>query len=378
MPALHVAQLNFLPAPKGLAPAQVLEHWHSLVDIAEVVASSGTRVSVVQAAACEDLITRNGVDYHFIDVRGLGAARTRGRRFAGLLAGIGADVLHANGLSFAEDACAVAQCLPQLPMIFQDHADRPPRWWQRPTWRRWYAAAAGVAFTSAGLSRPFVRAGLFDPAMRVFEIPESSSRFTPGDRASARTESGLYGDPCLLWVGHLSPGKDPLTVLEGVARATLRLPGLQLWCAFGSASLMDTVRQRIRCDPRLAGRVHLLGQVAHAHVETLMRSADLFVSGSLSESCGYAALEAMACGVVPVLTDIPSFRTLTDDGRIGMLWPCGRPGRLADALVRVAMERPLRAEVRAHFEARLSFAAVGRQWADAYSQVLRGARRRAG
>jgi glycosyltransferase involved in cell wall biosynthesis len=235
-----------------------------------------------------------------------------------------------------------------------------------------------VAFTSAGLARPFVRTGLLGAATRVFEIPESSSRFTPGDRAWARTESGLYGDPCLLWVGHLSRGKDPLTVLEGVARATPRLPGLQLWCAFGSAPLIDAVRQRIRRDPRLAGRVHLLGKVAHARVETLMRAADLFVSGSRSESCGYAALEAMACGAVPVLTDIPSFRALTGGGRIGMLWPCGRPGRLADALVRAATERPTPAQVRAHFDAELSFAAVGRRWTAAYAQLLIDAWRSAG
>ena len=378
MAALHVAQLNFLPAPEGLAPAEVLERWPSLVDIAEVVATSGTRVSVIQAAACEARIARNGIDYHFIDIRGLDTARSRGRRFAAALAGIKADVLHANGLGFAEDAFAVARCLPRPPILFQDHADRPPRWWRRPQWRRWYAAVAGVAFTSAGLARPFVRAGLFGPSTRVFEIPESSSRFTSGDQEQARAESGLYGDPCLLWVGHLSPGKDPLTVLEGVAQATLHLPRLQLWCAFGSAPLMEAVRRRIRRDPRLAGRVHLLGKVAHARVETLMRAADLFVSGSLSESCGYAALEAMACGTVPVLTDIPSFRALTDGGRTGMLWPCGRPDRLADALVRAATDRPAPARIRAHFDAKLSFAAVGCRWSEAYAQLLVDAWRRSG
>jgi glycosyltransferase involved in cell wall biosynthesis len=378
MAALHVAQINFLPAPEDLAPAQVLEQWHSLVDIAEVVASSGTRVSVIQAAAYEDLIARNGIDYHFIDIRGLKVARNRGRRFAGLLADIKADVLHANGLCFAEDAFAVAQCLPQLPIIFQDHADRTPRWWRRPQWRRWYAAVSGVAFTALEQARPFSAAGLFGPQLRLFAIPESSSRFTPGSRVQARAESGMHGDPCVLWVGHLSPGKDPLSVLDGVARAASRLPDLQLWCAFGSAPLLDEVRRRIEHDPQLGGRVHLLGKVAHAHVETLMRSADLFVSGSHSEGSGYALLEALACGVAPVITDIPSFRALTGNGRVGRLWPCADAARLAEALVDIAANRPSAEQVRAHFDATLSFEAVGRQWADAYAQVLDERRRRAG
>jgi glycosyltransferase involved in cell wall biosynthesis len=219
---------------------------------------------------------------------------------------------------------------------------------------------------------------LFGPQLRLFAIPESSSRFTPGSRVQARAESGMYGDPCVLWVGHLNPGKDPLSVLDGIARAASRLPDLQLWCVFGSAPLLDEVRCRIEHDPQLGGRAHLLGKVAHMHVETLMRSADLFVSGSHSEGSGYALLEALACGVAPVITDIPSFRALTGNGRVGRLWPCGDSAQLAEALVEIAANRPSLEQVRAHFDATLSFEAVGRQWADAYAQVLDERRRRAG
>lgn len=376
MAVLHVAQLNFLPAPEGLTPIQVLERWHSLVDIAEVVASSGTRVSVVQAAAREDLITRHGIDYHFIDIRGLEVARNRARRFVGLLGDLKVDVLHGHGLAFGEEAFAVSQCLPQLPIIMQDHADRPPRWWRRPQWRRWHAAISGVAFTAPEQAQPFTRARLFDPLTQVFAIPESSCRFAPGHRDRARAGTGLHGDPCVLWVGHLNAGKDPLSVLDGVSRAAVQLPDLQLWCAFGSAPLLDEVQHRIEHDPRLKGRVHLLGKVEHARVEALMQSADVFVSGSHAEGSGYALLEALACGAVPVVTDIPSFRALTGGGRIGRLWPCGDGVRLAEALVDAAVDRPSPAQVRAHFDATLSFAAVGRQWAAAYAQVHDSRRRR--
>ncbi len=326
MAAMHVAQINFLQAPAGLAHDEVLKQWHSLVDIAEVAASGGTRVTVVQAAARDDRLTRNGIDYHFIDVRGLGAA-SRGRRFARLLAEIRADVLHANGLGFAEDAFAVSQCLPQLPILIQDHASGPPRWWRRSQWRRWYAAVSGVAFTALEQARPFSAAGVFGPHLRLFAIPNPAADSRPGRVDQARAGTGVYGDPCVLWVGHLSSGKDPLTVLDGVARAATQLPDLELWCAFGSAPLMDEVQQRIAHDARIAGRVHLLGKVAHTDVERLMQSADLFVSGSLAESCGYVVLEALACGVTPVITDIPSFRALTCDGSVGKLWPCGDAAR---------------------------------------------------
>jgi len=365
---LHVAQINFHPAPSGVAAAEVFRQWPSLRDIPEAAASAGIRVSVIQAAAHAERVMRNGVDYRFVDTRGADTVAHRARDFAGLLDDLRVDVLHVHGLGFAEDAYAISRHLPRLPMLFQDHADRPPRWWRRSRWRQWYAAVSGVAFTSTELARAFTAAKLFQPRTRLFAIPESSSRFMPGDHAQARAETGLYGRLCVLWVGHLNAGKDPLTVLDGVAKAAEQLPDLHLWCAFGNAPLLAEVQQRIARDPRLTGRVHLLGKLPHAQIQRLMQAADVFVSGSCSESCGYALLEAMACGVTPIVTDIPSFRTLTGMGRVGELWPCGDAARLAEALLRAARHTSP-AKVRAHFDEALSFEAVGRQWAKAYAQV---------
>lgn len=366
--SVHVAQINFVPTPEGLAASEVFRQWPSLADVAEAVASAGTRVSVIQATAQPEQVSRNGIDYHFSATSEAETVASRGRHFASLLDEIKADVLHVHGLDFAEDAFAIAQCLPHLPIVFQDHANRPPPWWRRPQWRRWYKAASGVAFTAPELAQPFTDARLLDPHARVFAIPESSCRFTRGSRARARAETGLYGDPCILWVGHLSAGKDPLTVLDGIALVAAKLPGLKLWCVFGDAPLLPAVQRRIERDPQLSGRVHLLGRVPHPRIELLMRAADLFVSGSRRESCGYALLEAMACGATPVVTDIPSFRALTGD--VGHLWPCGDAPRLAEALIQAATRRQSPERVRAHFDGWLSFEAVGRQWADAYTQVL--------
>jgi glycosyltransferase involved in cell wall biosynthesis len=363
---LHVVQLNLLRAPEEVAPADLLDRWHSLPDIAEVAAGAGVEVSVIQAASCDARVERNGIVYRFLALDG-----SDGRaRLAAEVARLGVDLIHVHGLAYARLAHALAARLPALPILLQDHANRPPPWWRRAVWRRWYTAASAVSFTSLAQARPFVDAGLFAPATQLFAIPESSCRFTPGDRAAARAETGLHGSPCVLWIGHLDANKDPLSVLDGVAAAAARLPGLRLWCAYGTAPLLEAVRARIAQDPALAARVHLLGRVPHAQVQTLLRAADLFVSGSRAESCGYAALEAMACGVPPVLTDIPAFRALTGDGRIGRLWSPGDAAQLADALVAMAEHGPTPAQVRAHFDAELSFGALGRRWARAYGMML--------
>ncbi|MFW3175414.1 glycosyltransferase family 1 protein [Xanthomonas phaseoli] len=366
--SLHVAHLNLVPTPDGLSAEQVFAQWPSLADIAEAVASAGVQVSVIQASALDIRLRRAGVDYRFADLHQRGSA-VRARTLAALLHEIAADVLHVHGLEFAGDAQRLARLLPQLPILLQDHANRPPRWWARRLWRARYAAAAGIAFTSLELAQPFVRARLFRRSTQLFAIPESSSRFTAGDRLQAREQTRVHGDPCVVWIGHFSPAKDPLCVLDAVAMAARLLPGLRLWCVFDQAPLLAQVQQRLRADPQLARCVHLLGKVEHARVQELLRAADVFVSASHAESCGYAALEAYACGCLPLLTAIPSFRALSDDGAVGELWPVGDASALSELLLRVSRQCPSRALVRAHFDARLSFAAVGRRWAQAYAQL---------
>jgi glycosyltransferase involved in cell wall biosynthesis len=373
---VHVLQANLLAAPAGWAPEAVLERWTSVVDIAEIAASGGVRVSVLQAASREHRITRRGIDYHFVDLRGAPGHPARARRLVDAIERLGAHVLHVQGLAFGADAFAVARHLPAMPILCQDHADRVPRrWWRRMRWRRWYRAIPGVAFTAAAQALPFVDAGILGPDTRVFAIPESTSRFTPGDHTCARAQTGLHGDPCIAWVGHLDPGKDPLAVLDGIARAAGRLPGLQLWCAFGTDALLPEVRRRMAASPALSSRVHLLGRVEHAQVEAILRAADLFVSGSHREGSGYALLEALACDATPIVTDIPAFRALTDDGRIGRLWPVGDANALADALFDAWARRACAGEVREHFDATLSFPALGRRWAEAYGQLVESQRR---
>jgi glycosyltransferase involved in cell wall biosynthesis len=150
------------------------------------------------------------------------------------------------------------------------------------------------------------------------------------------------------------------------------LPDLQVYCCFGTAPLLHAVQRRIALDPLLRGRVHLLGRVPHDRIEQLMRAADFFVLGSHREGSGYSLIEALACGLPPVVTDIPSFRSLTGDGIVGALWQCGDPRELCQALLSLASkpQPTIREAVRAHFDAELSCTALGRKLHAMYQDLL--------
>lgn len=366
---LHAVQVGFYVDPLRREPEQLLEAWPTLVDVAEAAQEGGVRVSVVQACARARTLERNGVRYHFFPP---------GADAPALIQSLEPDVIHVHGLHFPHEVLRLSARLPGLPILQQDHASRPPRLWRRRLYRHAFAATAGVAFCSRPQAWPFEAAGLIGGATAIHAVPESTSRFMPGAQDEARAQTGLRGNPCLLWVASLSPRKDPLTVLEGVSRAVEALPALELWCCYGEAPLENAVRKRIEEDVRLRGRVHLLGRRPHAQIEPLMRAADVFVLGSHFEGSGYALIEALACGLPPLVTDIPSFRELTGDGAVARLWWRGDPQSLADELLGIAAELSpaRRAVVRAHFEHELSFAALGRRLADTYRGLVGRARSR--
>jgi glycosyltransferase involved in cell wall biosynthesis len=377
--ALHAVQIGFHVDRLQREPTRLLEDWPSLADVAEAAQRAGARVSVVQACARTETVRRNDISYHFFAADSAQSIWSDRSGFASLISRLGADVFHVHGLCFPGQVRTLAATAPGVPILLQDHASKPPRlWhpWKRRAWRRAFACASGIAFCASEQSEPFAKARLLGKRIEVYEIPESTSHFTPGEQAEARAATAIWGDPCLLWVGRLMEEKDPLTVLAGVSDAVRHLPDLHLWCCFHTSPLLERIQHRIASDPQLRDRVHLLGRVAHGRIEQLMRAADIFVAGSRAEGSGYALIEALACGLVPVVTDIPSFRSLTGRGSVGRLWPCGDSERLTQALLEVASwpRRPLRSAVRAHFDRTQSRDALGRTLVSAYRELRDHAR----
>jgi len=279
------------------------------------------------------------------------------------------NVIHVNGLEFPVHTRMLSGL--GVPVLVQDHFSKAE---PRPLLRRWgLARVAGAAFTDEAQAIPFLANASLPRGLPIFSVPESSTRFTPGNREAARRLCGVDGDPAVLWVGRLSANKDPLTALDAVEAAIRDLPGLKLWCCFHEAPLLPAVEARIRRSPSLSARVSLLGRRPHDEIQTLCRAADLFLAASHAEGSGYALIEAIACGAAPVVTDIPAFRRLVGD--CGVLAPVGDAAALAAGLVRLAAKpaAELRAAVVSHFQRELSFARVGTLLSEAYQDLLRRA-----
>jgi glycosyltransferase involved in cell wall biosynthesis len=362
---MHVAQLIYAHDPDLTEPEALLDRYTTLTRWSDALVSAGAaRVTVALPFTCDAVVERGHVSYHFVrPARGWPHALAHGRLHR-RLAALNPDLLHLNGLSFPMEACQLRYTFPRTPIVLQDHANRPARRpLRRALQRAGFRAADGVLFAAAPLADPWRAAGLIPRSQPVFAVMESSTDLTPVPRERARAETALPGAPALLWVGRLNANKDPLTVLSGFERALPQLGDAQLTMLFHTTELRAEVERYVQGSGLLAGRVHLRGRVAHQRIAAFHSAADLFVLGSHHEGSGYALLEAMACGAVPVVTDIPSFRAMTGGGAVGALWPAGDAGAFAAALVRCAgPERGIRSDqVRARFSRHLSWPVVGRE-----------------
>ncbi|HEX6631491.1 MAG TPA: glycosyltransferase family 4 protein [Gemmatimonadaceae bacterium] len=357
----------------------LLRVWPTLPRVAIAAARAGVDVTVVQGAARRQTVVRDGVAFHFVDDARAMPARLPGglrvvRRPDRLIASVAAlapDVVHVHGFQYPLAVRQLARSLPGVPVLVQDHASRPPDGWRRHAWRWALRPLAGAAFTARAQAEPFVAAGVLRATLPLFEVLEGSSTFTPGHREAARRESGIGGDPCLLWTAHLDAITDPLTALAAFELAAPRLPDARLWCCFGSAPLLREVQQRIAGSPVLRARVTLLGARPHGAMEPLFRAADFLVQASHREGSGYSVLEALACGATPLVTDIPSLRRIVGDA--GSLTPVGDAGALAGAMVAWAgRDRgALRRAARERFRRHLAFDVIGRELRDAYETLAR-------
>ena len=112
------------------------------------------------------------------------------------------------------------------------------------------------------------------------------------------------------------------------------------------------------------------------NIPNLLPQGHVLLLPSETESFGLAALEAMACGLVPVATNVGGVPELIDDGITGYLCPVGDIAKQSNCAASLLMNEPVREKMaraaRSAAESRFNTNLIIPQYERVYQRVLLG------
>ncbi|NWF51318.1 MAG: glycosyltransferase family 4 protein [Ignavibacteriaceae bacterium] len=334
----------------------------------------GVRVDVYQRFRNDDSFTKDGVNYFL--VRDSKRAELKWNQNPALfhekICQGDHNIIHINSFSYSYQSYILKRLVPSAKIVIQHHAEKPGNKIKHILLKYFSSSSDGFIFSSKEIYKEWVKVGAILPDKKFAEIMEGSSDFSFQDRSDMRKKTNLTGNPVFLWVGRLNENKDPLTVLSGFSKLLNEYPNAKLYLIFSESELEHKIHLFIEQNSVLKNNVKLLGFIEHRDICVYYNSADYFVLGSHYEGSGFSLVEAMSCGVIPLVTDIPSFRMMTDNGNIGALWKCGDPDSFYEK-AKVLLKKSIAVEMKktlSYFTGNLSYTAIGVKARQFYESLI--------
>jgi glycosyltransferase involved in cell wall biosynthesis len=315
----------------------------------------------------------NGVEYHFVNYKKRKSYVPW--RLHRLVKNLNPDIVIVHGLHYPLQTILLRLRLGKIPkIVVQNHAEKPFTGPKKYLQRLADHFVQGYFFASTEMGTVWVHKGNLASVSKIHEVMEVSSVFAPVSKENARSKTGAKGSPIYLWVGRLNQNKDPLTVVKAFLQFASLHPAAKLYMIFHTEELLPQIRQLVEQNARENDSVEMVGKVPHEELLYWYNSADFLVSGSHFEGSGTAVCEAMSCGCVPVVTDIFSFRMMTDNGTCGFLYRAGSEEDLLKTLkqtllIDIGNEKN---KILERFRKKLSFEAIASRIEEVATTLLAG------
>ncbi|MYM35009.1 glycosyltransferase [Duganella sp. FT94W] len=267
-----------------------------------------------------------------------------------------------------------------LPSVISVHNAFPPTVftdWHDKLLHRAFGGVRGVyAVSDSALAhfmtiyRPYLPA---DARLAVIPNSVDTECFKPSiaAREQARQRWQLPQPALVIGVvARLSAQKRPAMAIQVFALLRARFPTLYLVLA-GTGPLESVLREQVT-HMGLLPWVIFTGFVEAVH--ELMPALDVHLLMSRNEGFGISTIEAMACGVPAVATDVPGSADILRGSPCGLLVPADAPSLAAEAIAALLADPVRRADMgrlgRAEAVRRYSNAVVGQQVRAFYDGLL--------
>ena len=233
------------------------------------------------------------------------------------------------------------------------------------------------SFRTAGLSLFLNRADL-DYATTRLGVERTRARLTtnglaPHFIAAAHTLSqapppaDLKG---IAFIGSFIPRKGIDVLRDAMEQILVRHPDVRLGL-FGTGCDETTVRAHF--PARMQARLSVLQHYRNVDLPTLLQDYQILAFPSLSEGRALTPAEAMACGLVPIVSSAPGAHEFVSPGITGLVTPAGDAAALASfvccLIENVENWRRMRATCLSAVQA-YSWQSVARETLDLYREFL--------
>jgi glycosyltransferase involved in cell wall biosynthesis len=203
-------------------------------------------------------------------------------------------------------------------------------------------AFIGVADSHGQFLREFEKF----PAQKVHVIRNGvdCERFKPcaAARVSVRAELGLPTDtPLIGIVAALRSEKNHGMLVRAAAQLRERHPDAH-WLIIGDGPERTTI-ESLAAELNISDRIHLLG--TRHDTPRLVAALDVFTLCSLNEASPVSILEALACCVPAVATDVGSVSESIVAGQTGLLIPSQDVAAICHSIDRLLCDKPLRTQM---------------------------------
>ncbi|MBB1076143.1 glycosyltransferase [Rhodoferax sp. 4810] len=195
--------------------------------------------------------------------------------------------------------------------------------------------ASKVVTVADALKKLAIQHGVNKTKLLTISNGVDSNCFYPIDTTEARKHLNLPLDAqILISVGRICEGKGFHFVIAAVAALCITYPHLH-YLIIGQANGMDNNEKELRqlvSELQLEQQIHFLGLVAADQLKWALSAADLFVLATRREGWANVFLEAMACGLPVITTDVGGNAEVVNKPELGTIVPFGDHAALCKAI----------------------------------------------
>lgn len=223
--------------------------------------------------------------------------------------------------------------------------------------------AQRIITVSESLRRHALGLGIDGDKITVVGNGVDTEKFFPMEQRQARQAWGLPVDGrYLITVGGLVERKGFHRVIEVLPTLREQYPDLHYLIVGGPSAEGDWTGhlRAMVCEAGLVNCVHFMGPVVHDRIRELLSAADLFVLSTRNEGWANVLLEAMACRLPVVATDVGGNAEVVNSTELGCIVPFDDRQALRDALAMALGREWDRDAINAHARANSWDERVGR------------------